>query len=99
RAIDETERRRKKQIAYNKRHNITPATIRKAVRDVIEATMAAETPEKYVTKKDVQSMPKQEINRLIKDLEQQMTAAAKQLEFEKAAQLRDMIIELRRELK
>ncbi len=99
RAIDETERRRKKQIAYNKRHNITPATIRKAVRDVIEATMAAETPEKYVTKKDVQSMPKQEINRLIKDLEQQMTAAAKELEFEKAAQLRDMIIELRRELK
>ena len=99
RAIDETERRRKKQIAYNKRHNITPATIRKAVRDVIEATTAAETPEKYVTKKDVQSMPKQEINRLIKDLEQQMTAAAKQLEFEKAAQLRDMIIELRRELK
>ena len=50
-----------------------------------------------MVKKDVQVMPKQEIKRLIKDLEQQMRTAAKQLEFEKAAQLRDMIIELRKE--
>jgi len=96
-AISETERRRKKQIAFNKKHNITPETIRKAVRDVIEATTAAETPAPYEVKKDVRTMPKEEIKRLIKDLEQQMRTAAKQLEFEKAAQLRDMIIELRKE--
>lgn len=97
RAIDETDRRRKKQIEFNKQHNITPASIRKAVRDVIEATMAAEGPAKYVSGKEVKSMPKQEVNRLVKDLEQQMRNAARQLEFEKAAQLRDMIIELRKE--
>ena len=96
-AISETERRREKQIAFNEKNNITPETIRKAVRDVIEATTAAESPGEYVVKKDVQVMPKQEIKRLIKDLEQQMRTAAKQLEFEKAAQLRDMIIELRKE--
>ena len=96
-AISETERRREKQIAFNKKNNITPETIRKAVRDVIEATTAAEGPGEYVVKKDLQVMPKQEIKRLIKDLEQQMRTAAKQLEFEKAAQLRDMIIELRKE--
>lgn len=96
-AMGETDRRRQKQIAYNREHNITPATIRKAVRDVIEATTAAESPAGYVTKKDIEAMPKQEIKKLIKDLEQQMGAAAKQLEFEKAAQLRDMIAELRKE--
>lgn len=96
-AIAETERRREKQIAFNKKNNITPETIRKAVREVIEATTAAEAPAGYSVKKDVQTMPKQEIKRLIKDLEQQMRTAAKQLEFEKAAQLRDMIIELRKE--
>ena len=94
RAIDETDRRRKKQIEYNQKHNITPATIRKAVRDVIEASTAAEDSESYVTKKEFHSMPKDERKRLIKDLEQQMQAAAKKLEFEKAAQLRDMIFEL-----
>jgi excinuclease ABC subunit B len=98
-AMDETDRRRKKQTEYNQKHNITPASIRKAVRDVIEVSKAAESTQAYVTKKDVQTMPKQELKRLIKDLEQQMQSAAKQLEFEKAAQLRDMIIELRKEAK
>jgi len=96
-AIDETDRRRRKQIEYNQKHNITPASIRKAVRDVIEASYAAEDTQEYVTRKDVQTMPKSELKRLIKDLEQQMHSAAKQLEFEKAARLRDMIIELRKE--
>jgi excinuclease ABC subunit B len=97
RAIEETDRRRKKQIDYNTKHNITPASIRKAVRDVIEASKAAENPEIYVAKKDADAMPKQELKRLIKELEQQMNNAAKQLEFEKAANLRDTIIALRKE--
>ena len=97
RAIEETDRRRKKQIDYNTKHNITPASIRKAVRDVIEASKAAENPEVYVAKKDADAMPKQELKRLIKELEQQMNNAAKQLEFEKAANLRDTIIALRKE--
>ena len=99
RAIGETDRRRQKQVDFNKQHNITPESIHKAVREVIEATAAAESPAGYVTKKEAQTMPKQEINRLIKDLEQQMHAASRQLEFEKAAQLRDLIIELRKEAK
>jgi len=98
RAIDETNRRRKKQLEYNKRNNITPATIRKAVRDVIEATQAAESRTPYVTKGEVKKMSKREIKKLLKDLEEQMQSAARQLEFEKAAEIRDVIIELRKEV-
>lgn len=94
-AIDETERRRKLQVEYNKKHNITPQTVRKAVREVIEATKAAETPAKYAAGKKVDKMSKKEIKKLIADLEKEMKKAAKELEFEKAAQLRDTIIELR----
>lgn len=97
RAMEETNRRRRKQIEYNTKHDITPASIQKAVRDVIEASKAAEGPEDYVAKRDAQAMPKQELKRLIRDLEQQMNNAAKQLEFEKAANLRDTIIALRKE--
>lgn len=98
RAIEETSRRRKKQIEHNQKHNITPATIQKAVRDVIEASKAAEGTVDYVAKRDVDAMPQDELKQLIKDLEQQMQDAAKQLEFEKAAQLRDAIIELNKEV-
>lgn len=94
-AIDETERRRKLQVEYNKKHNITPQTVRKAVREVIEATKAAETTAKYAAGKKVDKMSKKEIKKLIADLEKEMKKAAKELEFEKAAQLRDTIIELR----
>ncbi|KUK10968.1 MAG: UvrABC system protein B [Clostridia bacterium 41_269] len=98
RAIDETNRRRRKQMEYNKKHNITPATIRKAVRDVIEATYAAEDAPTYVTKEKVKRMSKKEVEKLIKELEDEMKDAARKLEFEKAAEIRDMIIELRKEV-
>jgi len=97
-AIDETERRRKKQIAYNKKHNITPKTVRKAVRDVIEATKVAEISEKYVVNKKSKKMSKKEIKRLIAAMEKEMRQAAKELEFEQAAQIRDAIIELKLQL-
>jgi len=98
RAIDETNRRRKKQMEYNKKHNITPATIQKAVRDVIEATYAAEDAPTYVAKEKVKRMSKKEVKKLIKKLEDEMKEAARKLEFEKAAEIRDMIIELRKEV-
>jgi len=97
-AISETNRRRQIQTRFNKEHHITPATVRKAVRDVIEATRAAEADSKYLTRKDIEKMPKSELKKMIADLEREMQQAARQLEFEKAAQLRDLIIELRGEL-
>lgn len=99
RAIDETERRRKIQMAYNKAHNITPQTIKKAIRDVIEATKVAEPVEKYVAGANVAKMSKKELKRLIAQMEKDMNTAAKHLEFEKAAELRDLLIELRGELR
>ena len=98
RAIDETNRRRRIQQAYNEEHGIEPASIVKAVRDLIshESEHAlAENRESYVAGG---KMPKDELARLIKDLERDMKQAAKDLEFEKAALLRDQIIELRQQL-
>jgi len=92
-AIEETQRRRRIQEAYNREHEITPQSIRKAVRDIRERVEAvAETRAPYV----VAPASKEEVARLIRDLESQMKAAARSLEFEKAALLRDRIIELRR---
>ena len=92
-AIEETQRRRQIQVEYNREHGITPQSIRKAVRDITERVEAvAETRTPYVATPTT----RQEIARLIKDLESQMKAAARSLEFEKAALLRDRIIELRR---
>jgi len=92
-AIEETQRRRQIQVEYNREHGITPQSIRKAVRDITERVEAvAETRTPYVAT----PATRQEIARLIKDLESQMKAAARSLEFEKAALLRDRIIELRR---
>ncbi len=97
-AIDETERRRFIQGNYNKRHGIVPKTIYKAVRDVIEATKVAEAREKYGVKRGKTGrMPVKNIRKLIASLEKDMQKAARALEFEKAAELRDMIIELRLE--
>ncbi|MBN2907940.1 excinuclease ABC subunit UvrB [Polycladomyces sp. WAk] len=96
-AIDETERRRRIQIAYNEQHGITPQTVRKKVRDVIEATKVAEDKPTYETANRVAKMTKKERQRLIAQLEKEMKAAAKELEFERAAELRDMIIELKAE--
>jgi excinuclease ABC subunit B len=96
-AIDETERRRRIQIAYNERHGIIPQTVRKKVHDVIEATKVAEDGPTYETANRVGKMTKKERQRLIAQLEKEMKAAAKELEFERAAELRDMIIELKAE--
>jgi excinuclease ABC subunit B len=103
RAIDETNRRRKIQTSYNERHNITPRGIKKEVKTLSERIKAMSGANVEVADGKAVSMvlagiPKEEALRLIKDLESQMRAAAKQLEFEKAAQLRDQIIEIRRSM-
>ncbi len=96
RAIDETNRRRKIQTAYNQEHGITPQGIKKAIKGITDQLKAvAETRAQYTV---ATGIPKDEIARLIKNLEYQMKAAAKNLEFEKAALMRDQIIELRKEL-
>ncbi|MBE3570058.1 MAG: excinuclease ABC subunit UvrB [Bacillales bacterium] len=95
-AISETKRRRAIQEAYNQEHGITPKTIQKGIRDVIRATYAAEEQETY------EEAPKKKLfaeerNRLIASLETEMKEAAKALDFERAAQLRDAILELKAE--
>jgi excinuclease ABC subunit B len=93
-AIEETGRRRQVQEAYNKEHGITPQGIKKAIKDITERVQAvAETKAPYA----VTPISKEEIAQLIKQLESQMKAAAKNLEFEKAAMIRDRIIELRKD--
>ena len=95
-AIDETYRRRAIQEAYNREHGITPQGIRKNVRDITERVRAvAETATPYITHDDI---PKDDLTRLIKDLEAQMKMASRALEFEKAALLRDQIVDLRKVL-
>ena len=95
-AIDETYRRREIQEAHNKEHGITPQGIRKAIRDITDRVKAvAEARPTYEVRRD---MPKDDILRVIKDLESQMKLAARALEFEKAALLRDEIVELRKVL-
>ncbi len=93
-AIYETNRRRRIQDEYNKKHNITPKTIKKGVRDIIEATIVAEEEIEY---KD--NISKEEIELIIAGLETEMYKAAEQLNFEKAAELRDKIIDLKKKLK
>ena len=96
-AIQETERRRSIQEAYNKAHGITPTTIRKAVRDLITVSKAvAETEDKL--KKDPESMNRKELMKLITKVEKQMREAAANLNFEQAAELRDKMIELKKNL-
>jgi excinuclease ABC subunit B len=96
RAIDETNRRRALQRAYNEAHSIVPVGITKSIRDLGDRVRAvAETQEAYTA---VAELPREEILRLVKDLETQMRTAARQLEFERAAELRDQITELRRRL-
>ena len=96
-AIQETERRRTIQEAYNKEHGITPTTIKKAVRDLITVSKAvAETEVKL--KKDPESMTRKELTKLIGQVEKQMRAAAADLNFEQAAELRDKMIELKKSL-
>ncbi len=102
RAIDETNRRRKLQMAYNEKHHITPRGIHKEVKTLSERIKAMSGASSEVTDRKaiatLAGIPKEDALHLIKDLESQMRAAAKQLEFEKAAQLRDQIIEIRRQM-
>jgi excinuclease ABC subunit B len=96
RAIRETYRRREKQLHHNEAHDITPVGIRKAIKDISNRVKAvAEATEAYRVG-SAESMPKDEIVRVIKDLELEMKQAARDLEFEKAALLRDQIVDLRR---
>ena len=92
RALDETERRRELQMRYNKEHGITPKTVQKNIRAVIEATMEVEQTEDFVAVKPELSAKERE--KRIRILEKEMKAAAKALEFEKAAALRDEIRQL-----
>jgi excinuclease ABC subunit B len=91
-AIDETNRRRQLQIEYNKKHNITPESIKKAVYAVVEATIAEEPADYDIS--GLKKLPREERRRLITEMELEMQAAAERLEFERAAQLRDTIREL-----
>jgi excinuclease ABC subunit B len=106
RAISETNRRRHKQVAYNKQHGIDPTSIRKKVSDILQAAgLAAEAPTPYKTgrkkraSRDITGVPREELPRLIQAIEEEMHEAAKELRFEYAARLRDEINDLKRELK
>jgi len=93
-AIEETFRRRKVQHEFNVEHGITPQSVRKAVREVIEASRAVKSAETYLRDYDPSEVPASRIPDLLKKLRREMKQAAKDLEFERAAVLRDMLIEL-----
>ncbi|GLV63274.1 UvrABC system protein B [Bacillus mycoides] len=95
-AIEETQRRRTIQEAYNEEHGITPKTIQKGVRDVIRATTAAEDTETYEAT-PAKKMTKKERENTIAKMEAEMKEAAKALDFERAAELRDLLLELKAE--
>lgn len=94
RAIDETARRREIQDGYNKAHGITPKTIVKPIKPLIETTLVAESGGKYEVKKGKKKLTKKDKENLIKTLTREMQQASRALEFERAAELRDMILEL-----
>jgi excinuclease ABC subunit B len=97
RAIDETNRRRDIQQAYNIEHGITPQTVQKRIKDLIETTKVAEAAETYRTDR-LSGLSKADMADMIAKLEKEMRQASKMLEFERAAELRDMLIELRQRL-
>ena len=94
-AIKETERRRKIQKEYNEKNGIVPTTIIKDVREVIEATKASEEPAEYKADNKKKKLTKKEKDKLIKDYTEEMMTAAKNLQFERAAELRDIIEQLK----
>lgn len=99
RAISETNRRRQIQMDYNEKHGIVPTTVKKNVRDLIEATKAAEETETYVVNEKSDIMSAEQLEERIEKLKKEMKQAAKDLQFEKAAALRDKIAELEGKIK
>lgn len=96
-AISETKRRRSIQEEYNQKHGITPQTIQKGIRDTIRATVAAEEQEEYRPAEGLKKLSKKERDKVIVNMEKEMKDAAKALNFERAAELRDLILELKAE--
>ncbi|QOQ54614.1 excinuclease ABC subunit UvrB [Bacillus amyloliquefaciens] len=98
-AINETKRRREQQERFNEIHGITPQTINKEIRDVIRATQAAEDKEEYKTKAapKLAKMTKKEREKVVEQMEHEMKEAARALDFERAAELRDLLLELKAE--
>ena len=96
RAITETNRRRCLQQAYNEEHGIIPQTIQKKVHDVIQITKAATEKQKFGLEKDPESMSEKELKQLIAKLDKEMKHAALELQFERAAELRDKILEIKK---
>ena len=97
-ALDETTRRRNVQQKYNKEHNITPQGIQKALSESMRSELGSESKEAKMARRDLKKIPKEEVPSIIKDLNLQMDLAAKNLEFEKAADLRDLIDSLQKKL-
>jgi excinuclease ABC subunit B len=98
-AIGETNRRRKIQMEYNEKHGITPTTVMKDIREIIEITKVAEEGAEYNSLEEAIQANNENIEKLIAKYEQEMSQAAKDLQFERAAQLRDMIFKLKKEKK
>jgi len=98
-AIDETNRRRAIQVAYNTEHNIEPQTIRKAIHAIVDyARGEPEGPDAQEVARELSALPRDEVMRLLASLEEDMTSAAEKLDFESAARLRDQIVRLRSEV-
>ena len=96
-ALDETNRRREIQMKYNEEHGITPQTIKKAVRDLISISKVI-AKEEVRFEKDPESMTKKELEKLIGEIQKKMQKAAADLNFEAAAELRDKMLELKKQL-
>ena len=96
-AISETKRRRAIQEEYNEKHGITPTTIVKSIHEVIRATHAAEEQEEYSVTEQLSKLTKKERKKVMADMEKEMKEAAKALNFERAAELRDILLELKAE--
>ena len=96
-AIDETNRRRGIQSKYNEEHGITPQTVKKAVRDLISISKKVDSEPDDISK-DIESMNKKELEKLLAAITKKMHAAAAELNFELAAQLRDQMIEVKKQL-
>jgi excinuclease ABC subunit B len=99
RAIGETERRREIQLEFNEKNNITPQTIRKSVRDVIKITQIVDDNDQVLTTRAISKMTKAKAKELTLHLEEEMKQAAKDLEYEKAAELRDLIADIKKRKK